>query len=263
MSDWMKQLGGRQVIDLEQPRFAGMPIHPAHLPGYFYALHRRHGDNPTQSARTSASGVLTMMEHTGTHIDALSHQAAHGCLYGGVDAIAAGAANGFSHGGVEEIPPLVRRAVLADIARAKGVDRLEELYEFTVEDLEQALGETAIEPGDVLLARTGFASLWNHPERYLRAAGASKAATIWAAERGVSAVGADNMAWDVPGVTDPETGVQLFAHYYLLPQKGIFIIENLDLEALAATGQKTFLFVCLPLKFRGATGSPVRPIAIL
>ena len=31
-----------RVYDLEQPRFAGMPIHPAHRPGYFYALHRRH-----------------------------------------------------------------------------------------------------------------------------------------------------------------------------------------------------------------------------
>jgi kynurenine formamidase len=61
-----------RVYDLEQPRFFGMPIYPGHRPGYFYALHRRHRDGwqPEQHGpRTGASGVLTMMEHSGTHIE--------------------------------------------------------------------------------------------------------------------------------------------------------------------------------------------------
>ena len=119
------------------------------------------------------------------------------------------------------------------------------------------------EPGDLLLVRTGFARLWHDEAAYLKAAGAHKSATIWAADHKVSAVGADNMAWDVPGIVDAETGVTLFAHFYLLPQKGIYIIENLTLEELASTGVKECLFVCLPLKLTGATGSPVRPIALL
>ena len=249
-------LASARIVDLEQPRFTGMPIHPAHKPGYFYALHRRHSD-PNGTARSSASGVLTMMEHTGTHIDALSHQAAHGCLHGGIDAIEAESAAGFSSHGVEEIPPLVRRAVFADLAP------LEPEYEFTAADLERALGATRPNPGDILLVRTGFAKLWHDETAYLKAAGAHKSATIWAADHGVSAVGADNMAWDVPGIVDPESGVTLFAHFYLLPQKGIYIIENLNFEELASTGVKECLFVCLPLKLNGATGSPVRPIAIL
>src|SRR5437016_8578321 len=76
-----------RTYDLEQPRFAGMPIHPAHRPGYFYALHRRHRDTYQPDAhgpRSSASGVLTMMEHSGTHIDALCHQACERMLYGAV-----------------------------------------------------------------------------------------------------------------------------------------------------------------------------------
>ena len=75
---WINSLLSARVYDLEQPRFAGMPIHPAHRPGYFHALHRRHRDTyrPTaQGTRSSASGVLTMMEHSGTHLDALCHQA--------------------------------------------------------------------------------------------------------------------------------------------------------------------------------------------
>jgi kynurenine formamidase len=248
--------GFSRVIDLEQPRFAGMPIHPAHKPGYFYGLHRRHSD-ATGTARSSASGVLTMMEHTGTHIDALSHQAAHGCLHGDIPASTVESAAGFSEHGVEKIPPLVHRAVFADLGE------LEPRYQFTADDLEKCLGNIRPNPGDILLVRTGFAPLWHNEAAYLDAAGAHKSATIWAADHQVTAVGADNMAWDVPGIVDADTGVTLFAHFYLLPQKGIYIIENLDLEELASTRVKECLFICLPLKLRGATGSPVRPIALL
>jgi kynurenine formamidase len=245
-----------RILDLEHPRFAGMPVHPAHKPGYFYALHRRHSD-PTGTPRTSAAGMLTMMEHTGTHIDALSHQAAHGCLHGGVPTGAVESPSGFSQHGVEQIPPLVRRAVFVDLSP------LDPLYQFTADDLERSLGATRPNPGDILLVRTGFDQLWHDEAAYLKAAGAHKSATIWAAEHGVAAVGADNMAWDVPGVVDEETGVTLFAHFYLLPQKGIYIIENLNLKPLADAGVSECLFVCLPLKLNGATGSPVRPIALL
>lgn len=72
------------VLDLEQPRTAAMPIHPAHLPGYSYVLHRRHQDTYGQDGpRSGASGMTVTMEHTGTHIDALSHQAEHLALCGG------------------------------------------------------------------------------------------------------------------------------------------------------------------------------------
>jgi hypothetical protein len=51
-----------------------MPVHPTHRPGYFSALHRRHRDTyrpEEHGPRSGASGVLTMMEHTGTHIEML------------------------------------------------------------------------------------------------------------------------------------------------------------------------------------------------
>ena len=77
------------------------------------------------------------------------------------------------------------------------------------------------------------------------------------------AAGADNMAFDVMSSTpDPELKVTLPGHILLLVRAGIPIIENLNLEELAAARVYEFLFVCLPLKMRGATGSPVRPIAI-
>src|SRR5271167_211791 len=85
-SSLIASLVSARVYDLEQPRFAGMPIHPTHKPGYFYALHRRHRDTyrPEQGPRSGASGILTMMEHSGTHIDALCHQACSLTLFGGL-----------------------------------------------------------------------------------------------------------------------------------------------------------------------------------
>ena len=99
-----------RVYDLEQPRFAGMPIHPSHKPGYFYALHRRHRDTyqpECHGPRSGASGTLVMMEHSGTHIDALSHQAAELTLFGGVRVEAAETPAGFTQLGVETVPPLL------------------------------------------------------------------------------------------------------------------------------------------------------------
>ena len=66
------RLRAAKMYDLEQPRFYGMPIFSSHKPGYFYALHRRHRDTfepDVHGPRTGASGVLTMMEHSGTHIE--------------------------------------------------------------------------------------------------------------------------------------------------------------------------------------------------
>jgi len=197
------------------------------------------------------------MEQTDPHTDALSHQAAHGCLHGNIPASMVESPSGFSQHGAETIPPMVKRAVFANLAP------LAPEYQFTADDLEKALGNTKLNPGDILLVRTGFDQLWHNEAAYLKAAGAHKSATLWAADHQVFAVGADNMAWDVPGVIDEETGVTLFGHFYLLPQKGIYIIENLKLEELAATGIKECLFICLPLKLNGATGSPVRPIALI
>jgi kynurenine formamidase len=78
----------------------------------------------------------------------------------------------------------------------------------------------------------------------------------------VFAVGADNMAWDAPGLEDPELGL-MAGHLILLARRGIYIIENLALDELAASGRHSFDLVCTPLKLVGATGSPVRPLALV
>jgi len=258
ISGLLESIRSARVFDLEQPRYAGAPMHPAHQPGFQYFLHRHHARGAPE-ARTGASGIVVMPEHSGTHIDALAHQAENLTLHGGIHVDEGVQTSvGFKKLGVETMSPFVSRGVLLDVA---GQTRLEPGHAITAEELERAAA-VEIRDGDVVLVRTGFGALWSDPEEYLRAAGVSAAGSRWLIDRKVGAVGADNMAFDVMGPADPELKVTLPGHVLLLVRAGIPIIENLNLEELAAARVQEFLFVCLPLKMRGATGSPVRPIAI-
>ena len=254
MTELSDALAGAHSYDLEQPRYAGAPVWPAHEPGVLLKLHRRH-EAGLGEARTSASALLVMAEHSGTHIDALCHQAENLEMHGGV-AVDAGVQtpDGFTQLGAETIAPLLARGVLldcADAGHAVGAD-----------DLERAAEGVEIHPGDVILVRTGTGALWEDPEAFLAAGGIDASGSRWCAERRPVAVGADNVAWDVPGEVDPELGT-LPGHLLLLVRAGIYIIEALNLEALARDRVREFTFVCLPLKLRGGTGSPVRPIALV
>ena len=257
-----------RIIDLEQPRTTGMPVIDSHKPGYYYALHRRHTDTydpENTGARSSASGMIICMEHAGTHIDALCHQAEHLTLCGGIPVRDAEKHGGFSRHAVEEIPPIVGPAVLLDVPALLGVPVLEQEYLISRDEL-MACCESqgvSIQSGDVVLVRTGNAQRWDDEPSYLAGPGVEARASEWLADQGVIAVGADTMAWDVIGRFDEEYGCHLPGHLILLARRGVFIIENLNLEELARAGSARFTLICLPLKFVGATGSPVRPVAII
>jgi kynurenine formamidase len=252
-------LRGARAYDLEQPRFAGAPVWPAHEPGVILNLHRRH-ERDAGEARTSASAMLVMTEHSGTHIDALCHQAYDGQLHGGVAVTGqVQTPTGFTALGIDTVAPIVARGVLLDVA---GQSRLRDGYRVTVSDLERAASGLELRRGDVVLVRLGSGALWADRPAYLRAGGVRADASRWLAARGPRAVGADNVAWDVPDDHDPDLG-SLPGHTILIVQEGIHIIESLFLEDLAADGVREFVFVCLPLKLRGGTGSPVRPVALV
>ena len=261
MPDLLETLGRARVFDLEQLRYAGAPSHPAHLPGFNYFLHRHHARGAGE-ARTGASGIVVMPEHSGTHIDALAHQAENLTLHGGVHVDEGVQTSvGFRVLGIDTMAPLVSRGVLFDVA---GTKRLAPEHAISVDELDLAARAAKVEirKGDVVLVRTGYGALWSEPTEYLRGAGVSAAGSTWLIDKKVSAVGADNMAWDVMGPKDPDLKVTLPGHILLLVRAGIPIIENLNLEDLAAAKVHEFAFICLPLKMRGATGSPVRPIAL-
>ena len=261
-ADFVRLLTSARLFDLEQPRRQGDPVHPNHVPGLQLMLHRRH--EPAREPRTSAAAMVFMAEHAGTHIDAFCHQADELRMYGGVAVTpAVQTPTGFTQLGAETIAPIVRRGVLLDLVKLGGeLPEPNALIEPAELERAEAAAGVAVGAGDVLLVRTGYATLWNDPPAYLTAAGMSAASSRWAVDRGVFAVGADNMSWDVVTHVDPDLG-SLPGHLVLLARAGIHIIENLNLEELAATGAGQFVFACFPLKVVGGTGAAVRPVAIL
>ncbi len=260
-TDLLAALRSARVYDLEQPRYAGAPTFPAHEPGVLLHLHRRH-ERGLGERRTSASALLVMAEHSGTHMDAICHQAEDLTLHGGVQVDASvQTPYGFTAHGIDTVEPMLARGVLLDVPGAVG-HVLEPGHAVTAGELQAAAEGVELREGDVVLVRTGAGALWDDRPAYEAAAGVGADGSRWLATHGPMAVGADNLAWDVHGAVDPELGT-LPGHSLLIVRAGIYIIESLNLEALAADGVREFAFVCLPLKLRGGTGSPIRPIALV
>jgi kynurenine formamidase len=257
---------GVTTVELGQPLFTGMPCSPNH-PGFRMTLARRHGDSVRPDGGSAASEVLITGGHVGTHIDALAHVSHDGRLHGGVDAAEAQRGGRFGELGAERIPPLLTRGVLLDVAGAHGVDVLEPGYGITEADLASAAERAGVTParGDVALVRTGWARHFSDAPRYLGhdsgVPGVTEPAARWLADRGVLATGADTTAYEP--IPAGEGHRVLPVHRLLLVERGIYIVEHLDLEDAARRGLTEFLFVLLPLRIVGGTGSPVRPVAVV
>ncbi len=255
MNDILELAAGARVYDLAQPYFVGMPHYPTHPP-FLFGLTKKHGDVLTPDGNSSAADAIAMGGHVGTHIDALNHFSCGGKLHGGVEAEGVQSYGSGVHAhSVDTIAPIVRRGVLLDVAGAKP---LAADHEITPEELEKTGVE--IRPGDVVAIRTGWGAFFEDARRFVNEAkgpGPGQAAAQWISSRKVFAAGSDTVAFEK--VPDPRMPV----HIHLLFESGIHIIENLNLEELARDGVREFLFVAAPLKIRGGTGAPLRPLALV
>ncbi len=206
-----------------------------------------------------------MMEHSGTHVDAICHQAEDLKFYGCHDADDYESVNGFSVGDAAAIPVFHHPGVLIDLVRDNDGAEVSASALISLEQVQRAARkQNALPaPGEVALIRTGNGRYWNDSERYLNGPGMSPDVSQWLADLGVVAVGADNMAWDLQGYVDPKVNCDLPGHVILLVRSGIHIFENVNLERLGDAGVGRFTFFAAPLQLRGATGSPIRPIAVL
>jgi kynurenine formamidase len=256
MTPLIETLAGARVFDLAQPYFVGMPHHPSHPP-YLYSLVKQHGEYVGPGEVSSASDAISLGSHVGTHIDGLSHFSCAGKMFGGIDAHASQTyANGMTSHAIDGVPPVLRRGVLLDFA-ADGI--LPADCEIGPADLEAA-ARAEVRPGDVVLIRTGWARYFDDPWKFIarvHGPGPGLAAARWLSEHRVFAAGSDTVAFEK--VPDPAMPV----HVHLLVESGIHIVECLNLEELAAAGVHEFLFIALPLKIRGGTASPIRPVAVV
>lgn len=268
MNPLLDTLESARLYDLAQPYFVGMPHHPTHPP-FLYSLIKRHGDYIAPGGVSSAADSIALGTHVGTHIDALCHFSRCGFLYGGVEANAAQSyAGGLQHAPIDEVGPIFRRGVLLDLAKLEGCHALPVDFTITPEHLEAAerIQNVQIRKGDIVLLRTGWARYWHDPVMYLTGCtgatqvcgpGPALPGAQWLSKRGIFAAGSDTVAFErVPDASMP-------VHVHLLVESGIHIIEALNLEELAEEKAYEFVFAALPLKIRGATGSPIRPVAIV
>lgn len=253
------------VYDLSQPTSARMPVHPRHPP-FLLSMLRRHGDTHRDGGYSAANELLVMCGHHGTHMDALGHVSMGGMLHGGVDAAEAqGGGEGLRSADIASALPIVTRGLLVDVAGHRGVDHLPAGSEIVLSEVLDILEAAKVMPqvGDVYLFRSGWGSLWDQPELYYSADGCpqpgpSEEVARWLSAQQARAAGSDTMAFEM--VVQGQNSMP--AHSVLLFESGIHIIENLWLEELAKSGISEFLFVASPLRIRGATGSPMRPIAV-
>ena len=250
-----------RMIELGQVLRSSMPLGARH-----FDLYVKPTGPPVGSNRRASNEELVVAEmgQVGTQFDAFPHQTIGDSLYNCFDMNEVMTRSGFTRLGVENVGTLMTRGVLIDVAALKGVDMLPDRYEITAEDLQQALDRqgVALEAGDAVLIHTGWGVLWDtDAERFMAGnPGIGVAAGEWLVEHDPMLLGADNQPIEVSPTPDPE--VSLPIHQMMLVVNGIYLVERMRLDELAAAGVYEFAFVVQPLKLEGATGSTVAPVAI-
>ncbi len=252
------------MFDLARPLYQGMSCSPNH-PGFRMTLQRRHGDYMRSDGTSGSSELVIMGGHVGTHMDALCHASRNGLLYDGVDAYDAQKGGKFSSYGIDTVPPLKGRGVLLDVAAMKGLEVLPDAYGITAADLADTakVQGTDLTDARFVLVRTGWGTHFETPETFIGQTtgvpGLTEESAYWLADLDILVAGADTIAFEQ---VQPGAGHRLMpVHRVLLVERGVHIIEVLNLEEIAAARVYEFELLIAPLKFVGGTGAPVRPVA--
>jgi kynurenine formamidase len=192
--------------------------------------------------------------------------------------------------GVEHVAQLgyVCRGVLLDAVALRGgqlpipkKNSADDPGIITDKDVQAMVKRQGIAPigeGDCVFLHTGHGNIWDPKkwdsfdaaEKQKRIAqfnagepGLGVSACEYLASRKIALTGSDTWGTDAVGPGfGGETEQPFECHIKLQTKRGIWNLENLDLNQLAEDKAYEFLFVWAPLKIKGATGSPGNPIAI-
>jgi len=204
----------------------------------------------------------------GTQFDGLGHVGVRlpddDYFYNGFKLSEFGDAYGLKKLGVENVGVFFTRGVLIDVARQKGVERLEPGTVITAKDLQDTLKAQGVRvtEGDAVFIHTGHGKLWMKDNKTYGDGepGIGMDAAKWLSAQKTVLTGADTWAIEVVPSENPERPFEV--HQWMLTRHGIYNLENLDLEDLAADKVYEFAFIYAPLRLKGATGSPGNPIAV-
>ncbi|MGI8827655.1 MAG: cyclase family protein [Chloroflexota bacterium] len=262
-----------KIFDLAVDYFIGMPSFTGggDLPFQQWMSHTPSGniiDDPLrvgkpQNELVGYSGdCIAMYTHCGTHIDTLNHFGYRGQIWNGFSEKDHLGNRHWNVAGADKYPPIISRGVLIDVAALHGVDMLPESYGIGERDLNDALRHqgSSIRTGDVVMIRTGRMTMWPTPEYVTNEPGINREGAKFLAEAGAMVIGSDNLGVEQMPAADPENWEVV--HTYLFSEAGVPILEVANLEELAVERVYEFAFVGACLRIRGATGSPIRPIAI-
>jgi kynurenine formamidase len=219
--------------------------------------------------------LSTEIGQVGTQFDGLGHigVAVKGPdrtemrFYNGFTANDIGSPYGLKKIGIEHVKPILTRGLLLDIQAVKGRN-MNVGEEVTMADVKAALAKQGIQeswlkPGDAVFFNTGHGALWNKDNATYGKGepGPGMEVGRWLVSKEVTVVGGDS--WGVECVPNPDGNLAFPVHQELIAKNGIFIHENLDTAGLAADKVYTFLYIMTPLRIKGGTGSPGRPVAIV
>ena len=256
-----------EVYSLEQILEPGIPFWAGHPP-LVVTPFVRHGDMPELAPASVGNEITTIPMHGCTHIDSLCHIGkwvdGEILLHGGVRVREVMSNRGYSALGAEHFPPILLRGVLLDLAADHGVEVLPDSYGITGADLDRCARREGVEIREhtAALIRTGFSRYWRTDNARFSnfGAGLNLDGASYLAERRVALVGSDSEAVE-QWPSDP-SGPPLPVHMFNVAEHGIPHVESLFLDRLAEDRVFEFLFIALPLRIRGATGSQVHPIAV-
>ncbi|HEV8676477.1 MAG TPA: cyclase family protein [Methylomirabilota bacterium] len=248
-------------------------------PPFAFALNATHrqtheifGTVPGSQVSWTSEIMYFSGQHGAPTIDAIGHIGRNLKLHGGVDAVAATARpDGIGNDlGIETFPAdlLLSRGVFLDVARAVaggGPEPLPPGFVITAQHLQDAARAHGVQVrrGDSVLIRTGWGQYFGKDNaRYLgeQSPGPGVDAAGWLVSQGVRLTGTDTATYEVrPAVH----GKELFpVHMLLIADSGVYIVENANLEELGAANVHLFCLVVPPLRIRGASGSPLRMLAL-
>jgi kynurenine formamidase len=235
------------------------------LPGRINPIHLMTMVNSPLGAVVTSDDAVAMGLQCATHWDAFSHVSYRGVLYNGFPADSI-TAEGASRCAITSVRTLVSRGVLIDVARAKGMERLEPGYAVTGADLDEATKVKPL-PGDIVLVRTGHIQLLDAGDRHAYgypSPGFGVDAVRWFHANGVAAAANDTMTFEALPSEMPD--VFLPVHALDLVELGMLQGQNFWLEDLAADcaadGVYDFLLEATPEPFVNAVGAPVVPVAV-
>ena len=209
-----------------------------------------------------ADDCLVLSTHGNTHLDALAHVWQDRRMWNGHSADLV-TSRGARRCGIDRTGPIVTRGIVVDFAGPDGPSQ-DDGHVIALEELRGAVEATGCRPeqGDALLIRSGWLARWRTgAASELRWAGLHPDCAAWIDEQGFVLVGADNIAVEAGPSPDPADAAPL--HVELIRNRGIHLMELVDLEELVRTRRAEFLLVVAPLPLVGGVGSPVNPVAVL